>query len=297
MNLTRRRFIASLGSAGLFYAFRFTPGVGAQTRGFEAPLTPPDESVCLDTPSEIDYTDWIAFGPGYKVTIFAGRTELGQGLKTVLTAVVTQGLEISRENLTVVLGDTDLCPVDGPTSGSSSTQTVGWGFWAACLKIRGDVVIRAARFLNIPAEELEFRQGGVGLKGEADILVNPAELGHGEVSYMNIDPQAEVSGKTYTDLKIPNVNAEAIVTGSQTYVGDLKMPGMLYAGWSTPPYHTRLTTLKSADLGAARELPGVKSVEVVQGGMIAVIGKRYSDVLKGLDLVQATWSVPSRSGR
>lgn len=293
MNLTRRQFIASLGSAGLFYAFRFTPGIGTQTGSFEAPLAPPDESVCLDTPLEIDYTDWIAFGPGDKVTIFTGRTELGQGLKTVLTAIVTQGLEISQENLTVVLGDTDLCPDDGVTSGSSSTQTVGWGFWLACLKIRGDVVIRASRFLSIPVEELEFRQGGVGLKGEANLLVNPAELGHGEVSFMDIDPKAEKSGKTYTDLKIPNVNAEAIVTGSLTYVGDIKKDGMLYAGWATPPYHTRLTTLKSADLSAVRALPGVKSAEVVQG-MIAVIGERYSDVLKGLDLVQATWSVPSR---
>ncbi len=293
MNLTRREFIASLGSAGLFYAFRLTPGTDTQTGPFESPPIPPDESLCLDTPSDIDYTDWIAFGPGDKVTVFAGRTEIGQGLKTVVTAIVTQGLEISQENLTVVLGDTDLCPDDGPTSGSAATKTVGWGFWLACLKIRGDVIIRASRFLNIPAEELEFREGGVGRKGEPNKLVNPAELGHGDISFMDIDPQAKPAGKTYTDLKIPNVNAEAIVTGSLAYVGDLKKPGMLYAGWFTPPYHTRLTTLKSVDLGAVRALPGVKKAGVVQG-MIAVYGERYSDVLKGLDLVQSTWSAPGR---
>lgn len=293
MNLTRRQFIASLGGSGLFYAFRFTSKTGTQAERFEPLSLDPEVPGCKAIDPHIDYTDWIAFGPGDRVSVFTGRAELGQGLKTVITAIVIQGLEISQDKLTVVMGDTDLCPDDGITSGSSSTRIVGWGFWLACEKIRGDVIIRASRYLGIPVEQLQFRQGGVGRKGETNILVSASELGRGDTIVMNIDPGAKSSGKRYTDYKIPNVNAKAIVTGSLKYVGDIKKPGMLYAGWLCPPYHKKLTRLKSVDLEEARALPGVKKVEVI-GGRVAVIGERYSDILKGLKLVKTTWSTPTR---
>lgn len=293
MNMTRRQFIASLGGTGLFYAFRFTTGTGNRAEGFETLPEGLGDPGCVASDPQIDYTDWIAFGPGDRVSVFTGRAELGQGLKTVITAIVTQGLEISRENLHVVMGDTDLCPDDGITSGSSSTRAVGWGFWLACEKIRSDVVTRASRYLGVPAGELEFKQGGVGRKGEEGTLIAASELGHGETLVMTIDPGAGSTGKKYTDYKIPNVNAKAIVTGSLKYVGDLKKPGMLYAGWLCPPYHRKLTKLKSIDKGEALALPGVKSVEVF-ANRIAVIGKRYSDVVKGLKLLKTSWTTPTR---
>ena len=292
--MTRRQFIASLGGAGLCYAFRFTSGSGTQTENFEAQPMDIEDRGCLATPSDTDYTDWIIFGPGDKVSVFTGRTELGQGLKTVITAIVTQGLEVSQANLTVVLGDTDLCPDDGITSGSSSTRVVGWGFWLACGKIRSDVVKRASRYLSIPEDELEFRQGGIGRKGETNKLVTPCELGRGEMLIMDIDPkETGAAGKTYTDLKIPNVNANQIVTGTLQYAGDLKKPRMLYAGWLCPPYHRTQTKLKSVNSADAQALPGVKKIEVINGRVV-VIGERYSDVVKGLDLIKTTWTTPTR---
>ena len=291
--MTRRQFIASLGSTGLFYAFHFTSKSGAQTQSVEEPFTAMVDPGCVVSDMDIDYTDWIAFGPGDKVSVFTGRAELGQGLKTVITAIVTQGLEITRSNLAVVMGDTDLCPDDGITSGSSSTRMVGWGFWLACEKITGDVIARASQYVGIPADDLEFRRGGVGRKGETGNLVNASELGNGKTLIMTINPRTMSAGKKYTDLKIPNVNAEEIITGRLKYVGDLKKPGMLYAGWLCTPYHRTVTKLKSVDAGAALALPGVKKVETVWG-RVAVLGERYSDVIKGLDLVETTWSEPNR---
>ncbi len=292
--MSRRQFLASLGGAGLFYAVRFSPGVSAQTGPYERIPMDLGDAVCKAVLTDTDYTEWIVFGPDDSVSVFTNRTELGQGLKTVITAVVTQGLDISLEKLTVVQGDTDCCPDDGPTYGSAATQVVGWGFWQACLKIRADLVARAARKLGIPAHQLRFTSGGVGIKGKIGKRVSAFELGRGKVVILDIDPKAALAGKQYVDRGIPNVNGEKIVTGELKYVGDLHMPGQLYGGWLTQPYHPRITRLLSAQMEAAEALPGVKMVNVVRG-RVAAVGERYTDVIKALSLVETEWSVPKRS--
>lgn len=293
MTMTRRQFIASLGGTGLVYALRFVPEARAQTVTYGAIPVDDDTPGCTAEDISIDYTEWIVFEPDNKVSVFTGRTELGQGLKTVITAIVTQGLEITQEQLTVVQGDTDFCPDDGPTVGSAATKQVGMGFWDACQKIRGDLVKRASDRLGISSQRLEYRSGGVGRKGETGTLANACELGSGEAVILEINPKA-ILNEQYVDLEIPNVNGEKIVSGELKYVGDLQIPGLLYAGWLTQPYHPRITRLKSAIMDDARALPGIKRVEVV-AGRVAVIGQRYSDVVKALELVKAEWTMPKRS--
>jgi len=280
---------------GLLYAVRFVHGIGPQDQTYEVfPLDVGDDE-CVAAILDIDYSEWIAFGPGGNVNIFTNRTELGQGLKTVLTAIVTQGLEIQQGQLTVVQGDTDSCPDDGPTTGSSATKYVGWGYWIACEKIRADLVARASRSLRIPTRQLRYNNGGVSRKGQQEILRRAAELGRGEVVRLRVDPHATPSaGKQYIDLGIPNVNARKIVTGKLKFVGDIDMSGLLYAGWLSQPYHPKLTVLRRADLSAARAVPGIIFADVV-GGRVAAIGERYYDVLKALASVKAEWSVPERS--
>jgi isoquinoline 1-oxidoreductase len=293
MNMTRRQFFASLGGAGLIYAIRFSPPANAQTVPGET-IAELEESVCRPVFTDTDYREWIIFSPDDTVGVFTNRTELGQGLRTVITAVITQGLDIEAGQLTIVQGDTDCCPDDGPTLGSGATQMVGWGFWQACQKIRANLLARASRFLGIPLAELEYRSGGVGLKGKSGKLVSAYELGRGRTVVITIDPKASPMAAQYVDRGIGNVNGEKIVTGELKYAGDLHMPGMLYAGWKVQPYHDRITKLLSADMKAARGLPGVKMVEVVQG-RAAAAGERYTDVQKALDLVKTEWSVPKRS--
>lgn len=295
MSMTRRQFLTIMGGTGLVYAFRFVPGAGKHLTQYESLPIDLDDENCLAIISDIDYEDWIVFDQEGKVTIFTGRTELGQGLKTVLTAIVTQGLDISSSKLTVIQGDTVRCPDDGPTTGSCSTRQVGWGFWLACEQIRIDLLNRAVESRGLPREELQFSGGGVGLKSSLGTIINAFELGSGEMVMMTIDPSATSSStRQYVDLGIPNVNAKKIVTGTLKYASDMYMPGMLYADWLTPPYHRRQTRLQTANLNAARALPGIKMVEVVRED-VAAVGERYSDVVKALDAVEAKWSTPRRS--
>jgi len=294
MTLSRRRFLQTMGGAGLLYTFKFVPSVHGRQAGCDTRILDVGDDECVATILDLDYREWIAFGQDEMVTVFTGRTELGQGLKTVLTAIVTQGLEILQGQLTVIQGDTELCPDDGPTTGSSATQYVGWGFWLACEKIRADLLARASSVLGVPESDLRYRNGGVGFEGEQGILRTAFELGGGQAVMMSLDTRAaSTKDKQYTDLGIPNVNARKIVTGRLKYVGDLQVPDALYAGWLCPPYHPNLITLRSADLGAARAIPGVRLAEVIDRD-VAVAAERYNEVRKALDAVKTEWTVPTR---
>ncbi len=296
---SRREFLKTMGGAGILYTVRFTPS--AQIRSNQ-PRSQSSMSLhehlgsigCEATDPKIDYTDWIALRPDRFVSIFTGRTELGQGLKTVLTAIVSQGLEIPPGRIEVIMGDTDFCPDDGPTVGSSATWFVGWGFWLACGRIREDLIFRAATSLSVATQDLEYRKGGIRSQGSTNDLISAFDLGNGDTVLMEIDPKTRTSRqKRYVDLEIPNVNAEQIVTGQLQYAGDVELPGTHYAGWLIPPYHPRLTRIQGPDLEAAKSFPGVKVV-VSDGRRIAAVADRFSTVHKALAQVRATWSTPSR---
>ena len=298
MKMTRRQFLVSLGNSCLFYAINFVPGAGQQNIVQET-IPFGDDFVCIAEDLDFDYREWIVFDPRGNVTIFTNRMELGQGLKTVLTAIVTQALDIPSEKLTLVMGDTNLCPDDGPTFGSAATRQVGWGLWLACQEIRNDLIRRTANSLQVPGESLEFSQGGVRQKSKPSQIIKPSEVGGGKAVRMVIDPHASTADKKeYKDLGLDNANAKEIVTGMLKYVGDLKIPGMLYADWHTPPYHHPWQTkLLSSDLSEARAVPGVEWVEVVsgrRGPRIVAFAKRYHNVVKALLKVKSRWSLPNR---
>jgi len=294
MTLTRREFLKSLGNSYLLYAISFVPGIGKPQVYYETAPDDVQDIECRAYDFNYEYRDCIVFDEQGHVTLFCGRTELGQGITTVLTALVTQGLDISIEQLTVILGNTDVCPDHGPTVGSAATELIAWGIWNACLEIRSDLIRNAAHQQKEPVENMIFKQGGVQFKNQSPKM-SPFEIHGNKVITMKLDPQFSAAGvKKYKDLGLYNVNAEAIVTGTMKYSGDMKIPKALYADWFIPPYHPRLTHLKSVDLVAAQMMPGVKSAEIVRGKVL-IAATRYHDVVKALKKVKAEWAIPTRS--
>lgn len=290
--MTRRQFLASVGGAGLIFAIDISVEGKPYPDSFGS-VQDEVEPECIADYTDTDYTNWIVFEPGGRVSVFTGRTELGQGLKTVITATVTQGLDIEPENLTIVQGDTDQCPNDGPTNGSAACHVVGWGFWLACLKIQDYLLSTTSKTLGIAEDKLRYKSGKVQLMGESNTFVNFSDITKGEAILIKVNPGSTVSNKKYTDKKILNVNGEEIVTGALKYVNDLKIPGMLYAGYLTPPYHKSISRLVSFKADKAKALEGVKTVDAIDGRVV-VIGERYTDVVNGLSLAEGEWEEPKR---
>ncbi len=297
MQVTRREFLRSLGSSCLLYVVSSVPGSGIQKVYSEPWPADAEDIECRFYALDTDYLDCFAFHDDGRVTVFAGRTEMGQGLRTVLTALVTQGLDIPGDRLTIILGNTDVCPDHGPTVGSSATEQVAWGIWQACLELRKDIIRRAAKTHNLPVKDLIYQNGVVRSRSDPKQIIKPHEVDKSEIVYMMLDPKVSSSERitlAYKDIGLHNVDAKSIVTGTLKYAGDLKLPGMVYADWHISPYHKKLTRLKSVDLAEAQATSGVDRVERI-GPKVVAIGQRYNDVCKALTRVKAEWEKPNRS--
>src|SRR5260370_37451306 len=113
--LDRRRVLA--GGGALIVSFSLT-GAFAQDQAAPAPAPMPPGSLAT-TP----YLDsWIRIDADGSITVFTGKAELGQGLKTALQQIAAEELDVSFESLKVVTADTRLTANEGYTAGSHSMK-------------------------------------------------------------------------------------------------------------------------------------------------------------------------------
>src|SRR5204863_8204842 len=64
---------------------------------------------------------WLHIGEDSKVTVYTGKVEIGQNIRTSLTQAVAEELRIAPDKISMVMADTQLVPYDGGTAGSQST--------------------------------------------------------------------------------------------------------------------------------------------------------------------------------
>jgi 4-hydroxybenzoyl-CoA reductase alpha subunit len=89
-----------------------------------------------------------------RVRLFCGASDLGQGANTVLAALVAEELGVEVEDVRVVTGDTDLCPVDLGAYSSRVTLMAG----QACLQAARDLSARVRQAVaaawDCPADQV-----------------------------------------------------------------------------------------------------------------------------------------------
>jgi len=293
MRLTRRSFLELLGSSTA-YALTFSCSDGG---GLPAPTPSTSGTPVVPATGRFftDYTDWLFLHDDGSVTAHTGRIDMGQGLETVLSNIITQALELPSEKVKLVMGDTDLCPDDGPTNGSAATRLVGWSYWRACERVRNHLVDRASEILGVPVKRLVYRGGAVVGRKDVSLRLGIGDFADGTVHLATIDASNRFTGKLkYTDRKTPNVRGEAIVTGTLTYAGDLFPGEVPYGSWPLPEYHTQLTQLESADFKSAAQVPGVEKAGKLRKSAM-VIGESFTAVERGLQAMQPRWKVPDRA--
>src|SRR5262249_60156800 len=89
------------------------------------------------------------------VTIYSGKVDLGTGVRTALTQIAAEELDVPLSKVTVVQGDTALTPDQGPTFGSLAVQIGGVQIRNACGAAKSALLDLAAKQLNINVAELK----------------------------------------------------------------------------------------------------------------------------------------------
>jgi CO/xanthine dehydrogenase Mo-binding subunit len=270
--MNRRRFIARSGA--LVVSFSLMPRLaGAQAGKLPGSL---NNQPMLDA--------WIRVGADDRITVFTGKAELGQGIKTALIQVAAEELMVEPSRIELVTADTARTPDEQYTAGSQSMQESGTAILHAAAQARAVLAELAAKRLGVPAEQLTIRDGAMN-------RVAYGELVAGEVLHVRAQPQSRLrdpAARTVMGKPLARVDIPAKLSGQPIYVQDLRLPGMLHARVLRPPsYGARLRALDSA---AATGMPGVLKV-VRDGSFVALVAEHeYQAVTAARELANgAQW--------
>jgi nicotinate dehydrogenase subunit B len=116
---------------------------------------------------------FLAIDSGGAVTIYSGKVDLGTGVRTALTQVAAEELDVPLSKVIVVQGDTALTPDQGPTFGSLAIQIGGVQIRNACAVARSALLELAAKQLGASVADLKVADGVVR---SGDRQVNYGEL-------------------------------------------------------------------------------------------------------------------------
>ena len=84
------------------------------------------------------------------VTVYTGKVEVGQNIRTSLTQAVAEELRAPLTSIRMVMGDTDLTPFDAGTFGSRTTPTMS-------PQLRKAAAAAREMLIDLAAEQLEGR--------------------------------------------------------------------------------------------------------------------------------------------
>jgi nicotinate dehydrogenase subunit B len=279
-----RREVLKAGS--LVVAFSLTGGSGtalAQQQNTAVRATPAKPVILTEVDS------FLTIDPDGAVTVYSGKVDLGTGVKTALTQIVADELDVTMSSVRIVQGDTLTTPDQGPTFGSLSIQIGGMQIRNAAALARAALLEAAAKRLNTKPEELSIENG---------VITNPT----GQVTFGQL-----IGGKTF-DLKVDHTkpprwkDAKAYkhigtsvarldipdkVTGRFTYMHDVRVPGMLHGCVVRPPAIG--AELEAVDEASIRAIPGIVKV-VREGNFLGVVAESEWSAIRAARGLEATWS-------
>src|SRR5579862_4751951 len=150
-DLDRREFFKFLG-AGVLVVSVLKPAVAAQESGGGQRRRP-------DLPKDVDA--WLHLGENGKVTVYTGKVEVGQNIRTSLSQAVSEELRVPIENIELVMGDTQLTPFDMGTFGSRTTPTMNLQLRKVAAAARETLIGLAAAQWQADAKSLTAASGKI----------------------------------------------------------------------------------------------------------------------------------------
>jgi isoquinoline 1-oxidoreductase len=236
-------------------------------------------------PKEI--SAWLHINEDGEVTVFTGKVEVGQNIRTSLAQAIAEELRVPINSIQLVMGDTQLVPFDMGTFGSRTTPVMNLQLRRVSAAARDALLGLAAKQWNVDRARLTAQDGRILdaqaarsltytqlLKGQQISQVLPAE-----------DPLSPASAWKVAGQSAPKIDGRDFVTGKHLYPFDQKVPGMLYGKVVRPPAFE--ATLLSADTHEAEQMPGVTVVR--DGNFLAVAAPTSALAAKATLAIRPEW--------
>jgi CO/xanthine dehydrogenase Mo-binding subunit len=285
-DLARRDFFKFLG-AGVLVIFALKPIALAQESGGNRRQR--GESL----PKEIDA--WLHIGENGTVTVYTGKVEVGQNIRTSLAQAVAEELHVSINKIELVMGDTEMTPYDMGTFGSRTTPTMNLQLRRAAAAARDVLIGLAARELKTDEKQLIAIEGKIR-DSRSDRSVEYAALLKGQQLTESLpaeDPLIPAVEWKVAGQSTPKVDGRAFVTGQHRYPSDQKLPNMLYGKvLRAPAFDAKLV---SADTAPAEQMG---AVVVRDGNFVGVAAQSSKLAETALKAIRVEWkSEPQPSSK
>jgi nicotinate dehydrogenase subunit B len=228
---------------------------------------------------------WIRVAPDGRITVFTGKAELGQGLKTALLQVAAEQLDVPVAQIELVTADTARTANEGFTAGSHSMQDSGTAILNAAAQVRLLLQEAAADEFAVAAETLSTADGSVHAADGRSIGYGPlaAKLNlHVEAAPSS--PLKDPAMYRLIGTSMPRIDIPAKLTGGVAYVQDLRLPGMLHARAIRQP--SVGAKLLDFDSGPVERMTGVVKV-VREGSYLAVVAEKEWQAIKAMRALAA----------
>jgi isoquinoline 1-oxidoreductase len=230
---------------------------------------------------------WLHIGQDGAVTVYTGKTEVGQNIRTSLTQVVAEELRVPLGRIQLVMADTDRTPFDMGTFGSQTTPQMASQLRRVGAAAREVLLDLAAERGRVGRATLSVSDGRVtGPDSRPSFTIG--ELTRGEHLVRLIDEQAPTTPAdrwTVTGTSAPKVDGRAFVTGAHRYASDVKRTEMQFGKVLRPPsFGARLVNVQTRE---AEALPGVRVVR--DGEFVGVTAPTEQDAARALEALRPEW--------
>ncbi|MCR0985046.1 xanthine dehydrogenase family protein molybdopterin-binding subunit [Roseomonas populi] len=279
-----------LAAGALIVGFSFSNRARAQLAGggeggAGPPVTAPHLPGSLRSTPWLDA--WIRIAADGAITVFTGKAELGQGIRTALLQVAAEELDVPPSTITLVTADTERTPDEGLTAGSHSMQDSGMALRNAAANVRLLLTRAAAEGWKVAPATLATT--GTGHVRAADGRTRPyAELAADLSLHVEAVPDAPLrSPAEFRTMNhhLPRLDIPGKLTGAQAFLQDMRLPGMLHARVVRgPSVGTRLRDPAWAEVAAT---PGIVAT-VRDGAFAAIVAEREWTAITALRRLQDT---------
>ncbi|MDI9331100.1 MAG: molybdopterin-dependent oxidoreductase [Alphaproteobacteria bacterium] len=228
------------------------------------------------------------------VTGLCGHVDLGTGLRTALTQIVAEELDVPMQSVHLIMGSTESAPNQGATIASASIQIHAEPLRRAAAQARHHLSGLWAQAWSCQADQVQWHEGRVSHTSHsapcAEVI---PEAG------VRLELNLQVSVKDPANYRLvgrsmPRVDIPSKASGEPAFVHDLRWPGVLHGRVVRPPYagadHGDFIghTLLRVDQASVGHIPNVRAV-VVQGDFVGVVADREEHAEQAMRDLRLDW--------
>ncbi|HEY3205293.1 MAG TPA: molybdopterin cofactor-binding domain-containing protein [Thermoanaerobaculia bacterium] len=271
MIATRRQFLKAGAAGGAALALRI-PLLGEEPRTRAMRFAP---------------NQWLRVARDGWITLVIARSEMGQGVRTSLAAILADELEADWKTVSVEQASPGPEYEDMNTGGSDSVAASWALLRKAAAAAREMLLEAAARTWKVDREACQAASGWV--------LHAPTgrKLSYGRLVPLaaTLPVPAQPALKDSKDFRligtrVPRIDGPAIVSGRAVYGLDIRVPGMLFAAVARCPVPGGKAA--RVDASKAKAVSGVRGVVPISGGIAVVAGDSWA-AFSGRDALRVAW--------